>query len=63
MSEKAQNLLKQLLDLKHPVKSGVVKSVNLENLTCDVDPDDEGAELPNVRLRAVEISGAALASP
>ncbi|GAA4354177.1 hypothetical protein GCM10023185_15590 [Hymenobacter saemangeumensis] len=58
MSEKAQRLLKLLTQGPHPVKTGVVTSVNLQELTCDVDPDDEGAELVGVRLRTIADDGA-----
>jgi hypothetical protein len=48
-------MLKQLVlgDLAAMVVTGVVKSVDKTECTCDVDPDDEGAELVNVRLRSV----------
>jgi hypothetical protein len=57
--ETAFQKLRSLTDQPHPVKTGTVKAVNLKNLTCDVDPDDEGAEIPGVLLRAVEVNGAA----
>jgi hypothetical protein len=53
MSEQIKRLLKQLTDQPHPVISGTVSSVDLAELTCDVLPDDGGAELVNVRLRPV----------
>lgn len=52
MSEKAQRLLQELVKMPHPIIQGTVTAVNLGELTCDVDPDDEGAEIPDVRLRA-----------
>lgn len=59
MSEKAHRLLNELTAKPHPIKVGTVKAVNLQKFTCDVDPDDEGAEIPDVLLRAVEVTGAA----
>ncbi|MES2730041.1 MAG: hypothetical protein V4621_08125 [Pseudomonadota bacterium] len=40
-------------DLAAMVVTGVVTSVDKDDRTIDVDPDDEGAELVGVRLRSV----------
>ncbi|MBD2769698.1 hypothetical protein IC235_17550 [Hymenobacter sp. BT664] len=53
--ENIVNMLKQLVlgDLAAMVVTGTVKDVDKAARTIDVDPDDEGAELLNVRLRSV----------
>lgn len=53
MSEKIHRLLNILTAKPNPVKTGVVTAVDMDELTCDVEPDDEGAELVGVRLRSV----------
>jgi hypothetical protein len=59
MSEKIQNLLNQLTNRPHPIKVGTVVEVDLAKFTCDVEPDDGGAEIPGVQLRALDDDGKA----
>lgn len=57
MSENIQKMLLHLTSRPAKVVTGKVTNVNKTALTCDVAPDDEGAEFVNVRLRAVEDGG------
>lgn len=57
MSEKIQQMLHQLTERPTKVATGTVTAVDKTALTCDVAPDNEGAEYVNVRLRAVEDGG------
>lgn len=45
------NIIKKLLP--KPIRSGKVVAVNMDNFTCDVDPNDGGAELQDIKLRPV----------
>ena len=57
MSEKVQQLLHTLTHRPAIVVPGTVTSVDKTAMTCDVKPDNEGAEYVNVRLRAVVDGG------
>ena len=57
MSEKIVQMLKDLVREHDKVVTGTVTSVDKVNQTCDVQPDDEGAEFVNVRLRSVVDGG------
>ncbi|WP_400192821.1 hypothetical protein [Hymenobacter sp. B81] len=53
MSDKVRRLLNELVPQPKRYIEGVVKSVSLDDLTCEVEPADGGAELVDVRLRSV----------
>lgn len=57
MSERIQQLLKQLTAGPQQIVSGTVTAVDKVAMTCDVAPDDEGAEFVGVRLRSVVDEG------
>ena len=53
MSEAIVRMLKAIVAEHDKVVTGTVTSVDKEAMTCDVQPDNEGAEFVNVRLRSV----------
>ena len=59
MSEKAKSLLNMLVDHPPQPLTGTVKAVDLSAGTCDVEPNDGGADILGARLRAV-LDGAAV---